>query len=189
MAHIRTFIALELPESLKEKLTHVQNTFGQRIHGVKWVNPGNIHLTLKFLGPTSEDMLADVAGTLEQAAQGFQPFVIMVQGLGAFPNPHSPKVIWAGVRVDKQLFSFQKKLEDALASIGFAREKRSFSPHLTIGRVKDPRARKEVRSLLLDCGDKDLGSYEAGRVVFFKSDLNPTGPIYSVLKDIEFCNI
>jgi 2'-5' RNA ligase len=185
MKTLRTFIALELPEDLKEKLSQIQQIFIQNTGGIRWVKPENIHLTLKFLGSTSEDKVEEVFRILEQTVRGFPCFAFTVSGLGAFPNPRNPKVIWAGIQANSQLFSFQKQLEDGLSSIGFSREKRSFSPHLTLGRVKDPQVRKNLRDILEKYIDEDWGNYEASWIIFYRSDLKPAGPVYSILKKIE----
>ena len=185
METIRTFIALEIPEDLKETLSHIQQKFIQKTGGTRWVKPENIHLTLKFLGPTREDKVGEVCRVLEQTARGISRFTFNVSGLGAFPNTRNSKVIWAGIETDKQLFSFQEKLEDALSSVGFPREKRSFSAHLTLGRVKDTRTRKDLRNILEEYSHVGLGGFEFSRVIFFRSDLQPSGPVYSVLKDIK----
>jgi len=185
METLRTFIALELPGEIKDKLTRLQQRFTQRTAGVRWVKPGAMHLTLKFLGPTREDQVSGVAGVLEQTASGVAPFVFDVAGIGAFPNTRNPKVIWAGMSFDARLSTFQEQLETGLARIGFPKEKRSFSPHLTLGRVREGAARKELSSLIDEYGNENIGRVEATRVVFFRSELMPSGPVYSVLKDIN----
>ena len=186
MEFIRTFIALEIPEDLRETLSRVQQKLIQKTGGIRWVKPENIHLTLKFLGSTRKDKAEEVCRVLEQTAEGISPFAFNVSGVGAFPNIRNPKVIWAGINADDSLLLFQKKLEDALSSVGFPKEKRSFSPHLTLGRVKDTKARKDLRNILEKYSNEGLGSFEFLRIIFFRSDLQPSGPVYSVLKDVEF---
>ena len=185
MENIRTFIALELPEELKKKLSQVQQKFIEKTGGVRWVKPENLHLTLKFLGSTPQDKVPEVIRALEQAAEGMSRFGYFVSGLGAFPNPRNPKVIWAGMKTGSELAAFQQKLDDSLSSIGVPQEKRPFSAHLTLGRVKDPKARRQLRIVLQEYCQEDLGRFEAARFVFFRSDLQPTGPVYSVLKTAE----
>lgn len=183
MEHIRTFIALQLPDDLVQELYSLQRLLLNKFSGVKWVEPKNMHLTLKFLGATSPDRITSITALLERAVQGFTAFHLAVSGIGAFPNPRNPKVVWAGIQPEQQLIFFQHQLESALAAIGYAREKRSFSPHLTLGRVRDTRARRDVRALIEEHSRTDLGSFTASRVIFFRSDLLPSGPVYSVLKE------
>lgn len=185
METIRTFIALELPEGLKAALSQIQRKFMQRSPCVRWVQPAHMHLTLKFLGATRIDTVPEVSRVLEQTTKGAAPFVYTVSGLGAFPNARNPKVIWAGMQIDDRLVSFQEKLENGLAALGFPKEKRPFAPHLTLGRVKEGKERKELSALLETFGGEDMGRVECSRVIFFRSDLKPSGPVYSILKDIE----
>ena len=183
MEYLRTFIALQLPDDLVQELSNLQRPLLKMFSGIKWVDPRNMHLTLKFIGATSPDRITSITGIVERAVQGFRAFQFAVSGMGAFPNPRNPKVIWVGIQPEQQLIVFQQQLESALAAIGYAREKRSFAPHLTLGRVRDPRVRSTVRALLEEHSGTDLGSFTASRVVFYRSDLLPSGPVYSVLKE------
>jgi len=186
MAKIRTFIALELPQELKKALADLQAELRSRTDCVRWVKPEHIHLTLKFLGPTEEGLVEPVARILSNLAQGVTPFRTQIAGLGAFPNSRNPKVIWVGMPGDQgNLLQFQEQLEDALAHVGFAKEKRSFSPHLTLGRVKEGKGKRELEQLIETYQSKDLGKFAADTIFFFRSDLHPTGPVYSALKTIK----
>jgi 2'-5' RNA ligase len=185
MELIRTFIALELPGQLKQKLSEVQQMFMQRVSGVRWVRPEQIHLTLKFLGATARDKVPAVGSVLETVAGDGGPFLFSVAGLGAFPNSRNPKVVWAGITTDDCLARFQQQLEEGLSSLGFGREDRPFAPHLTLGRVRDGRSRRELRELLEQHSQNELGSFSASRLIFFRSDLQPSGPVYTILKEIE----
>lgn len=184
MDAIRTFIALELPEELKKSLGRLQATLRERVPGVKWVRPDNLHLTLKFLGDTSPASIAPVGQALERLAAGRPPFSFDAAGIGAFPNSRNPKVLWAGLQAGEGLGRFHGELEAALAGLGFAREERPFAPHLTLGRLRDGRARKALAGLLEQYGAERFGRFAADRLVFFKSDLRPSGPVYEALKSI-----
>ncbi|MCP4715590.1 MAG: RNA 2',3'-cyclic phosphodiesterase [Deltaproteobacteria bacterium] len=185
MESLRTFIALELPEQLKKRLGKLRDELQGRVSGVRWVKPDNIHLTLKFLGPTGADKVERIAGILKQESRGLMAFSLQVAGLGAFPNTRNPKVVWAGLKVDEGLAILQQRLELALVPAGFAEEKRPFVPHLTLGRVRKPQARTELRAVFEQHGEIDLGTYTACRVTFYQSDLLPSGPVYTVLKAFE----
>jgi 2'-5' RNA ligase len=153
---------------------------------VRWVKPDNIHLTLKFLGPTDEGLVEPISAILANLCRRVPPFRPQIAGLGAFPNSRNPKVVWVGMPGGMiELAAFQQLLEDALAHLGFAREKRLFSPHLTLGRVKEGRGKKELEQLIEEYRNKDLGTVAADTIVFFKSDLQPSGPVYSALKTIR----
>jgi 2'-5' RNA ligase len=186
MAKIRTFIALELPPDLKRVLAALQEKLRTHTDCVRWVNPEQIHLTLKFLGSTEEGLVEPVSRILVNLAAAATPFRTQVAGIGAFPNPRNPKVIWVGMPGDQgTLLQFQEQLEDALAPVGFAKEKRSFSPHLTLGRVKEGKGKRELEQLIETYQSKDLGYFAADTIVFFRSDLHPTGPVYAALKTIK----
>ena len=184
MEHFRTFIALEIKENIKELLASVQQKIGSEIGGIKWVKPKNMHLTLKFLGSTREDKIEDISDILENAAGGLTRFNVSVSGLGAFPSSNNPKVIWAGLKADDVLYKLQKDIDISLESLGFAREKRPFSLHLTIGRVRDSRAKKKLRDVFEQVRTEP-GSFEAENITFYKSDLMPGGPVYTVLKSVK----
>ncbi len=184
MESIRTFIALELPAELKAVLARMQKTFMQSTAGVKWVRPEAIHLTLKFLGATSMEKVDMVCGVLDHLTRDVAPFSFDATGMGAFPNSRNPKVIWAGLQVEDRLKVFQEELETALADKGFAAEDRPFAPHLTLGRLKDGLARKDIAGLIERFSSEHFGRFEADHVIFFKSELKPSGPVYKAIKDI-----
>ena len=184
MESIRTFIALELPAGLKAGLARMQKTFMQSTAGVKWVRPESIHLTLKFLGATSMEKVSEVCVVLDHLTRDTGPFSFDVTGMGAFPNSRNPKVIWAGMQVEDRLNAFHQNLETALAAMGFAAEDRPFAPHLTLGRLRDGLARKDIAGLIEQFSAERFGRFEADHIIFFKSELKPSGPVYSALKDI-----
>jgi 2'-5' RNA ligase len=185
MDNIRTFIALEIPEDLRQALSTIQEGLKKKISGIKWVNPENIHITLKFLGLINVETQEEVSRILEQTSKDVSCFTLDVSDLGAFPSPRNPKVIWVGMDQNRNLWAFQKKLEEALLKLGFPLEKRPFSPHFTIGRIKDPKIKKDLMHILENYRNEYQGSYKASKVIFFRSDLHPEGPVYSVLKDIN----
>jgi 2'-5' RNA ligase len=139
MEQVRSFIAIELPDELKLELSQlVAKLKSGEQSWVKWVDPYNIHLTLKFLGNVAVDMLDDITGALEKAAQGRAPFHLEVKELGVFPNLRRVQVAWVGIsgEVDK-LAQLQQHIESNLAPLGFAPESRPFVPHLTLARLRD----------------------------------------------------
>ena len=186
MAKIRSFIALDLPEDLIKGLQNLQDKARKHTDCVRWVRPDNIHLTLKFLGAIDEAQVEPIGRILENLTAGIEPFKLQVRGFGAFPNARNPKVIWVGMDDHQQrLVQFQEKLEATLATIGFAPEKRGYSPHLTLGRIKESRGKRDIEQLIEKYKDEDLGYFTAGSIVFYRSDLQPSGPVYSSLKSIQ----
>jgi RNA 2',3'-cyclic 3'-phosphodiesterase len=188
MESMRTFIALELPAGLKVSLARMQKIFMQSTAGVKWVRPENIHLTLKFLGATSMEHVGAVCGVLDRLTRNVMPFTFDVTGMGAFPNSRNPKVIWAGLQIEDRLQAFQQELETALARMGFSAEYRLFAPHLTLGRLRDGLARKDIAGLIELFSTERFGHFKADHIIFFKSELKPSGPVYTAIKDITLLN-
>jgi len=186
MGTIRSFIALELPDSLRKALAKVQQNLLYQTNCVRWVKPENIHLTLKFIGYIDESQGATISLLLTKICTGVSPFAFSAIGIGAFPNKKNPKVIWVGIREDQQqILCFQKKLDEALGDIGLPKEKRPFTPHLTLGRMKVIKDKKAFEHLLEQFSEANLGSYQSSEVVFFRSDLLPTGPRYTAIKTVQ----
>lgn len=185
MSLLRAFIAIEIPVEIKQAIA-VQSAGLQKNAGrsVRWVTPENIHLTLKFLGDISPTNLELLCQALQAECSQHAPFEISVGGLGCFPNPHRPRIIWVGLEIPPELNRLQHKLENATAKLGYASEEKAFSPHLTIGRVREQAEPSELHWLgtaLKEAQIGQLGSFVATTVQVFKSDLQPSGPIYSSL--------
>jgi 2'-5' RNA ligase len=185
MSLLRAFIAIEIPRSIQEAIQ--SETAGlQRAAGaaVRWVSCTNLHLTLKFLGdisPTNLDLLTQML-TVEAAVHA--PFDMQVGTLGSFPTPRRPRVLWIGLSAPAALESLQRGIEAASARLGYAAEDKPFSPHLTIGRVKQQASSTElqiVRAALEKTQVGDLGTARVEAVHLFKSDLRPTGAEYTRL--------
>ena len=187
MAKIRSFLAIEIDSLIIKKIEEILESLCPSPGDVKWVKPENIHLTLKFFGNIEEADVERIGSQIETVVSKEKPFFLRVRGMGAFPNSHSPKVIWWGIKEDgKKLESIHRKVEEKLEKIGFKSEKRPFSPHLTTGRVRSSRGRKELSEAIKTFSEKDLGSFEVNSLVLFKSGLTPRGAIYSKLKTISF---
>src|SRR6266850_5653786 len=147
---VRTFICIEIPESIKERIDGLQTTLKEIDAQVSWTKPSNIHLTLKFLGGVEAARIDRVRKAVQRAATGISPFEIEVSGAGCFPSPRNPRVLWVGFSVvPEALKELYKNIEDELAREGFPREKRKFSPHLTIGRVRTPHNSAVVAEALI----------------------------------------
>jgi 2'-5' RNA ligase len=179
---IRSFIAIELPDTTREAITVVQERLRHSRAGVRWVKPGSIHLTLKFLGNILPAQVDEIAATAAKVVVDEPPVTLCAAGLGSFPSPRKPRVIWVGLQgeVDR-LAKIQAALEKALEPLGFARENRGFRPHLTIGRVKDRRRLQSLIEAMSTLELPEFNSFDANEIILYKSDLRPTGAIYTKL--------
>lgn len=179
---IRSFIAIDLPQKTRENLAAIQDQLRQSQAGVRWVKPGSIHLTLKFLGNILPEQVDAIAAAVAQLVRDEPPITLCAAGLGAFPSPRKPRVIWVGLRgeVDR-LANIQAGLEKALEPLGFDRETRGFHPHLTIGRVKDRRRLQSLIEAMSTLELPEFNSFDGNEIILYKSDLRPTGAIYTKL--------
>jgi 2'-5' RNA ligase len=178
---IRTFIAVKISDSVRKTLAGLIDDLKRSHADVKWVVPDNLHLTLKFLGDVDESRVGEVGDTVSQACSGVGPFDMSLAGLGAFPNVKRPRVIWVGIVKGKDILaSLSETIEKQLESMGFPREERGFSAHLTIGRFRRegrPGDLADRLSVAFDCGECIVD-----RVYLMKSTLTPKGPIYEELQ-------
>lgn len=182
---MRAFIAIELPQEIKDFLGRIQNQLKTSGADVKWVNPENIHLTLKFLGEIDEKKMAKISEILNDIAENKNSFHIRISSLGAFPNMDFPRVIWVGIgQGDTETKAIAKELEQNLAQLGIPKEDKPFSCHITIGRTRSTLNREKlVRSLksAQDSAGKENLTLSVTNLALFKSTLTPKGPIYEVL--------
>lgn len=189
---LRTFIAIELDETVRDGLARLQDKFQRQAPqgSVKWVAPEAIHLTLKFLGDTPVNRVSKVADALAEACAGFAPFEISVEGRGCFPNLRRPRVIWVAVRDvnGKSLVRLQAAIEQRVAPLGWPTEERGFSPHLTLGRVARSAGAAEeaaIGQMVENSIVEQIGAQRVNAVHLIKSDLRPAGPVYAVLATVE----
>lgn len=186
MEKIRTFVAIKLTSEIISNISQVQEELKRSNAGVKWVKPENIHLTLKFLGHITKEGLEEVKLATREALKPFTPFEISISGLGAFPKIKYPRVIWVGIDKGKEdLEKIVFNLEERLMKIGFAREKRKFSPHLTLGRVKSQKGKGGLIEALTNTEASHLGSMRVDKIAIIQSELKPQGPVYTSLEEID----
>lgn len=187
MSTVRTFIAIELDEELRTNLGRLQASLRQQIspRSVRWVRPEGIHLTLKFLGDTPQEKVPAIQDALAEATAAVEPFRFSVGGLGCFPNPRRPRVVWVGLQeVTGRLVRLRDAVEAHVAPLGFPTERRSFSPHLTLGRVQRHASKSEVREIGELVATSAIGTIDEMAVTavsFIKSDLRPSGAVYTTL--------
>jgi len=183
----RTFIAIELDAAVKSELRRVQRELAGQVpaHSVRWVQPDGIHLTLKFLGDTPLEKVQEVQAALARAAAEVGPFAVIVSGVGCFPNVRQPRVVWVGlVERSGALSKLHSAVEAQVAPLGFPTERRPFSPHLTLGRVRQDASRSDAQRIgeaVAAFGAATPCEMGAVRVSYIKSDLRPAGAIYTTL--------
>jgi len=191
MEKIRTFIAIELDESIKDSLTELQERLkGQVPRGsVRWVRPEGVHLTLKFLGDVPADQIGEITEALERSCQGFAPFCLSCGGLGCFPNLKRPRVVWVGIQEETGILSQLKEaIEENVSPLGYPPEKRKFSPHLTLGRAQrraSSGARRQLGELVGASEIGTLSQMQVKSVNLMRSDLRPSGAVYTRLAEVE----
>jgi 2'-5' RNA ligase len=183
---MRTFIAADINDQLRGRIEKLQSEIKRRLKiqtGIKWVKPQLIHLTLKFLGDVDEQRIDEMYESLELVCQDYKAFDLEFTKVGSFGRP--PKVLWLGI--EKPVSELQKlasDLEDAFEELGFEKEQREFSPHLTLARIPE-KADRTLPQIIESIGKIDAPKITIDSVNFYKSQLTSDGPIYTLLKKIK----
>ncbi|MDR9459461.1 MAG: RNA 2',3'-cyclic phosphodiesterase [Dehalococcoidia bacterium] len=193
MEKIRAFIAIELSDPIKVSLSSLIAKLRSKEHHsakyVKWVDPKGIHLTLKFLGNIAPDQVPRIIESITPSTQSLSPLKLQLGKLGAFPNLQRPRVIWVAVTGEvKPLITLQQDVEQALAPLGFPPEGRSFSPHLTLGRLREqatPMERSSIGSIISATEFEGGPTLEVDQIFLMRSTLTPSGAIYNHLASIK----
>ncbi len=184
IASVRLFIAVHLDPATREALAAASEALRAPAAGVPvaWVAAENFHVTLKFLGGVDEAKVPALIEALHSAVARQRGFRFQVGGLGAFPFPTRPRVLWAGVAVGaERLGALAQNIDEATARLGFPREARPFSPHITLGRVRDSRHAPALAQALEGAGTWPFGTVTIERVALMRSDLSPRGARYTTL--------
>jgi 2'-5' RNA ligase len=186
MTVIRAFIAIDLSTEIYRRLDQVSGELRDQLSGtsIRWVPVKNIHLTLKFLGDVSLTNLEVLKKLLRSEAASHPQFEFSVGKLGAYPTIHRPRVVWVGVEAPPELSALQHRIEIETARVGYAREERAFSPHLTLGRVGRNATSQDLHKIgevLSSSPVGFLGTVRVAAVHLYRSDLQPGGAIYSAL--------
>lgn len=178
---MRLFIAVNISEENKNRIARIQSKLKDNIAGVKWVEKENLHLTLKFLGEVAGGRLAEIKEKIAEAGSLIKRFEIDFCNLGIFPNENFPRILWAGIEKGQpELEVLARKIEDLLQEIGFEKEKRPFSAHLTIGRFKNHRP-----CSLHGKNKEEKFSQTVEKIFLIKSTLTPKGPVYEVVEKFQ----
>jgi 2'-5' RNA ligase len=182
MPAIRSFIAIDTAPEVKAAIVEVEEKLRATNAEVRWESIEKFHITLKFLGNVEEEKLHSLGNRLEEVLTPFSAFNLTYQGVGCFPNQHHPRVVWIGAEnEDGTLKRIQESIEGVAESFGFQREAREFHPHITIGRVKGS---KNLKALVSELGNLSFTPHSAmiKEVLLMRSDLKPSGSVYTVLR-------
>ncbi len=177
---MRLFLAVPIDKKILDALAGAVDRLRESRAPVRWVRPEGMHLTLKFLGETGEERVAPLVEAVSSVTRGFVPFPISVTGAGGYPNLKRPRVLWAGIIENSgTLFRLADGIEDAAEKLGWEREKRKFSPHITIGRVKGNINIARLTTAMERIREEHWGDQEVGEVVLYSSKLQPGGAVYN----------
>jgi len=186
MGSLRSFIAVDIPSSIQQTIQQnidlLRKTIGDT--SVRWVAVKNIHLTLKFLGEVSQLHVDGLTQALHTETDSHPSFDITIGGLGSFPNSKRPRVLFIGIQAPTALEAFHRGIESAISKLGYESEARAFSPHLTIGRVRDQITsadQQKIRKALDEIKIDSLGNARVDSVHLYKSELKPGGAVYTKL--------
>ena len=183
---MRTFVAIDLENKLKANISHFIKKLDSHNPNIRWVKDHGMHLTLKFIGEIPENTASDIRSALMGLSQNHVSFPLKLVGTGMFPpRSRNPRVLWVGVEENQELMSVQKEVESLLEKFSVPRERRRYSPHLTLGRVKSSHNIKPVLDELSRNKSTEFGRMDVKRITLFKSTLKPTGAEYSTLASIE----
>lgn len=185
---IRSFLAVDPPREIIDAIGMIQDRLKKNIQGdIRWVRPQGIHLTLKFFGAISESDVANISLVVENTTSNIAPFTLGIKRVGAFPDVKRPRVLWLGMDGDVDtLIRLQKEVDAELQKYGFEKEDRTFRPHLTLARIKDPRGLIGLAKIMEKRENYEAGSFSAAGLNLFKSDLTPKGAVYTKLAYYPF---
>jgi RNA 2',3'-cyclic 3'-phosphodiesterase len=188
---MRAFVAIEVSDEIKNILGQIEAYLRYAGADVKWARPEVIHLTVKFLGEIDEKQCEDVKAALEAVVKTTAAFEMTLKDIGAFPAIEHPRVVWVGIEEGAaEITALASRIESSLEKLGFAREERPFSPHLTIGRVRSPLNIVKLKEKVLTAASQfrmpEIGTHKVTSVILYKSTLTPQGPLYVKLHEAGF---
>jgi len=187
MSLLRAFIALEIPTKVQNDIHQATSKLRSETGSlIRWVPAENLHLTLKFLGDISPAHVEFLTQMIRAETDSHRCFDLHLTGLGSFPSPKRPRVIYIGIQAPAELSALQHAVESGAHRLGYRPEDRSFSPHLTLGRVKHASHitasdQQKIRHALEQVKIDSLGTARVDSVHLYKSDLKPTGSVYTKL--------
>jgi RNA 2',3'-cyclic 3'-phosphodiesterase len=182
MARTRTFISVELSKPIRDRIVALQDELARAGTDVKWTEPENIHVTLLFLGEVPNEELPEICRVVSETLQDSGPFALSVQGAGCFPNVRRPRIVWVGVGTGTQeLVRIHDDLEEPLFHLGFRKEDRKYTPHITLGRVRSDRPTEKLSAALQQHAGWQAGEMHVNEIHVMGSELTRDGPVYTVL--------
>jgi 2'-5' RNA ligase len=183
MSRLRTFIAVGIDKTIRDRAEALQQALGRSGVEVKWVEPGNLHVTLLFLGEVEDRSVPDVCRVVAECAAEHEPFEMSIEAAGAFPTIRRPRTLWVGVGAGQQeLVALHDELEPPLLDLGcYRREERQYTPHLTLGRVRSERGSEPLATALTRHAGWQCGQLRVREVLVMSSELRAEGPEYTVL--------
>jgi RNA 2',3'-cyclic 3'-phosphodiesterase len=185
-AKIRAFIAVRVNADVERAIIDLIAQLRSHDDGIRWVSSANLHLTLKFLGPAAPiENIRRLQPELEAIAADTLAFEVEAAGVGGFPDLRRPNVVWVGLRGER-LIELAARIDDAASRCGFARERRAFNPHLTIGRLKRPRLDSETRTRIEAAKNRTFGTSTIREMTLYRSITAPTGATYEALAKFQF---
>ncbi len=174
----RLFLAIRIQPDQRflSIYTDLQNRL--RHEKIRWVSPGHLHITLKFFGEISVEKIDAVNRSVNNIVINFTPFTIILQNIAIFGSSYKPRVIWFGIEENKQLIALTNEITAALGSIGFPADRQNFVPHLTIGRMRSVRNKREFQEAIASFREVFVQKSEINEIILFESKLRPAGPAY-----------
>lgn len=178
----RLFVAIKI--QAEEPLSEVFHELKQALkhEKIKWVEPHNLHLTLKFFGETSEEKIPDITDVLKKASKEHQAFSFDISKIGIFGSRYNPKIIWAGIEHTDQLIQLDLSIKNELKNIGFFPDRQNFVPHLTLGRIKFLNDKDLFQAIISDFREEYFQSVRVSEILLLESTLSKRGPVYSVIE-------
>jgi 2'-5' RNA ligase len=183
---MRVFIGIKPDDKVRETIHSALKPFRKISTPIKWVKPENIHLTLKFIGETAPDLTARLTERLMKTRFQSPPITLNITGFGKFGLGRDLNVFWAGIEPNPDLSRLFEQMEIALAEAGIPRETRPFKPHITLGRNKKRTELTSILNLIEQNRETAVSRFSTRSFQIFKSILTPEGPVYSILKEVEF---
>jgi RNA 2',3'-cyclic 3'-phosphodiesterase len=181
---MRTFIAIDTPQPIKDRISEIQSELRKSGADVKWEGQNKFHITIKFLGEVQESMIDNVISSLRNVSTNFSPFSLQYADLGSFPNFKNPKVIWIGCKdISLSLLKIRQSLDKDLQKLGFDTEEREFHPHITLGRVRSDNQIKDLIPIIENLKFESEVT-ECREILVLKSILKSSGSEYSLLQSV-----
>jgi len=178
---MRVFLAVDLDSEVRGRLAELQRELRPLARRARWIPAEGLHLTLRFFGEVSGEVVESLAAGLSKAFEGLPAFALDFRGCGVFPDRGNPRVLWVGVpKPPPALFELQSRAEAVAHALGFAPERRRFEPHLTVARFRKPE--RGIDTIVSSCRERDFGVTQIAEVVLFESHLSPAGASYQSLR-------